>query len=332
MAKLLHTDLLGDEIPAQPHAKKKGVKPSVEKKAPQGKPSKGKKLYYAVFGAILVIALAIGGYLIITSFFEDTAKDIVEKAQIPFKPPDGMATPDQQQPGETPPEGDKPPKATPDGTQASTQKQKSGGLNQMPWIGAFEKLIGALAKTDVVIYSITSGPEGWVFIAGKTDGKISKTIIPGYSFDEIEIIESTGSDNQKKFLAKAKLAPIEKIEFDPEPVPPYERGALIRKLESLTRENELSNSRVDAVKHEKIPDGSRYLISVTARGKLDDVVAFTKSVMNLEMMIEIGKLSIESLSDGPLGKGDIRLGIIYRAYHLPKIKEPSVEEPLATEL
>lgn len=327
MAKLLYTNLLGEEIPPP-----EPIPESAIPKAAKVKSTKGKKLYYAVFGAVLIIALAIGGYIIITNYFEKKVGDTEERVQIPFKPPEGMAVPGGQADGGELPEAGKPQKDTTSEKTPPPCKKKVGGLAQIPWLGAYEKIITILPDAGASIYSMTSGPEGWIFLSGKTEDKVTKSILPGLDFEKIDIIKSSKTDNITTFVINAKVPPIDEINFDPEPIPPYERGAIIRKLESIARENGLSDAVAEAVRHEKIADGSRYLISLSAEGRLENVEAFTKAVMNLESMIEIYKISLDGISGKPLTSDNLKFGVIYRVYYLPKIKEPQVEQPLATEL
>jgi hypothetical protein len=319
MAKLLHTNLLLEG--AAVHSAPVGSAPKASAKT---KGPKSKTLSYIIFGAVILIGGTIVGYLYLAEYFGNKMSQYEDIVQHPLRMPDGM------KPGGG---GDPSPMPTdPDEQLPSPTTKRSGGLVQIPWIGAYEKLISSLAKADFEIFSITSGAEGRIYISGRTSGEITESIIPGITFAGIDMLDSRVSEGGTTFLADAKLAPIEEISFDPAPVPPYERGEVIRKLDTMAKSAGLKGVSTQAVGHEKIAEGSRYSISVTGAGTIGNIVAFTESAMEMKSMMEIGKITIESVSDKSIKEGEVRFGLVYRVYDLPPIKTPAVEQPLAVEL
>lgn len=316
MARLLHTNLLldGAVVQAVP------AKTSGKTKTP-----KSKTLSYVIFGAVILIGGTIVGYLYLAEYFDNKMSQYEDVVQHPLRMPDGMMKPGGGgEPLPTP--------TNPDEQLPSPTQKRSGGLVQIPWIGAYEQLVASLAKADFEIFSITSGAEGRIFISGRTSGEITESIIPGVTFAGIEMLDSKVSEGGTTFLADAKLAPVEEIPFDPEPVPPYDRGEFIRKLDTLAKSAGLKGVSTQAVGHEKIADGSRYSISVTGSGSLENIVAFTQSAIEMKSMMEIGKLTIETNSDKSIKNSEVRFGLVYRVYDLPPIKTTPVEQPLAVEL
>ena len=320
MAKLLRTNLLPEEItPAEKPSAAKGAKP-------RGKSAKGKKLYYAVFGAFFMIAVAIGAYLLLTSYFENKLEDAVEIVQVPFRPPDNMAMQNGQPVtmGNSSDEPDNQPQNQPG---QSFEPGISGGLKEVPWIGAYETILAGIPKSECPISAISSGPEGTLFITLMEDCSFAKSSLPGYTFADVSKVETSSGNT-----VMAKISPIENIDFDPKPVPPYERGALIREIEVLGKSKKLSNMTASAVGHENIDNGSRYIISVRGEGSFDNIISFAQSVIDLGWMLEIGALTVESIQGNNIGEGSCRIGILYRAYDLPVEKTPEPDKPLAVEL
>lgn len=319
MAKLLRTNLLPEEIaPAGKPSSAKGAKP-------KGKSTKGKKLYYAVFGAFFMIAVAIGAYLFLTSYFESKMEDTVEIMQVPFRPPDNMVMKDGQPVNMG--DGDEPDNQPQTQPGQTSDAGITGGLKEVPWIGAYETILAGIPKSECPISAISSGSEGTLFITLVSTCDFGKSSLPGYTFGNVSKVETSGG---KAFIAK--ISPLEKIDFDPKPVPPYERGALIREIEVLGKSSGLSNMTASAVGHESIDNGSRYIISVLGEGSFDDIISFTKSVLELGWMLEIGALTVESIQGKNIGEGSCRIGILYRAYDLPAEKSPETDKPLAVEL
>ncbi len=320
MAKILRTNLLPEEIaPAGKPSSAKGAKP-------KGKSAKGKKLYYAVFGAFFMIAVAIGAYLFLTSYFESKMEDAVEVMQVPFRPPDNMVMKDGQpvNMGDGSDEPDNQPQTQPGQTSGSGI---TGGLKEVPWIGAYETILAGIPESECPISAISSGAEGTLFITLVEDCGFGKSSLPGYSFADVSKVETSSGNT-----VLAKITPLEKIDFDPKPVPPYERGALIREIEVLGKSKGLSNMTASAVGHENIDNGSRYIFSVRGEGSFDNIISLTQSVMDLGWMLEIGALTVESIQGKNISEGSCRIGILYRAYDLPVEKTPEPDKPLAVEL
>jgi len=300
MARLLHIDILsptihpiGDEVP---HGKSGGT-------------SKGRKLYFAFLGAVLVIVLTIGGFMILSNYTNKT--NVVDRIE---PPPTGKPT--------------NPPPMDSSGIAKPTGNSKQGGLKQIPWLGANEKLIGSLINVRGEIYSITSGPEGVILISGIAPGIIPNPLLPGGNIGELDVMFEGEAEVGTRFVASAPLLPLDKLFFDPIPVQPYERGTIMRTLDSLARVNGISEVSSDAIGREEVEGGSRYLIAVKGIGKLNDIVVYVNQVKNIGRMIDIGRFALESVSEKPLVKGDVRMGITYRIYDLPALAEPTPEEPL----
>ncbi|HDR91467.1 MAG TPA: hypothetical protein ENN75_04360 [candidate division Zixibacteria bacterium] len=325
MAKLLHTNLMPEEI--APAGKSSKAKKSAKgmPSSPKKKSSKGKRLYYAIFGAFFIIAVATGAFLLLTSYFESKVEDAVEIVQVPFRPPDNMVMQDGQPVSID--EGDDLDVQPQTQTGQSSEAGLSGGLKEIPWIGAYERILAGIPKSECPISAISSGPEGKLFITLVSICDFGKSSLPGYTFGGVSKVGTSGG---KVFVAD--VSPLEKIDFDPKPVPPYERGALIREIQGLGKTAGLSNIDASALGHESIENGSRYIISVRGEGNFDDIISFTKSVLELEWMLEIGALTVESATGKSLEDGLCRVGLLYRAYDLPPTASPKKEPPLAVEL
>jgi len=297
MSKFLVTNLIREEFLA--------AEPVAEVVKARGR---GKKLYVAVAMALLVIAMTLGGYVILTKF-------VIKEPELVARP-NKPATPIEPRPADT--TKPRPPTPTPRKPVVST------GLKQIPWIGAVGELLSKIPKVKGELYSIATGPEGVVIFSGvvpgeNTDVNAGETLFPDANLKNIKVLSVKPVTGGVKYVATGELIPIKKIDFDPEPVPPYSRGQVLRELDSMAISSGLTEVETEAVGSEEISGGSRYLIAIRGVGELVKVSRFVSEAENSGWMLEISNFSLDGVSGGPIEENRIKMGLIFRIYNLPKI-------------
>ncbi len=308
MAKLIHTNLLGEEIPQPEPISQSGKTGTVKKRGSK----KGRKLYMAVAGAALVILIAMGGFILLSKYV-GSGPEIIENVERPVPVP-------------RPRSGHKPVKINADTTdtrpvgEAHPARTRPKGLSGIPWMGAVAEVIGAISETADGIYSLTSGPEGVVILCGRTtnEASIDSTIL-ALKLKNPKTLSTKQIEGKTEYIAYAGLVPLERIDFDPVPVPPYERGQILRELDSLAHVAGLRDIRSEALGRDEIPGGSRFLISISCRGGLDGIISFIGAVNSRQRMIEIGRFSLEGISGKSLTEEELKAGFIFRIYDLPPV-------------
>ncbi|GEM_PF-2525870 len=296
MAKFLETNLLGDEVIVPEPVKIPGMVKG-----------KGKQLRIAVLLAVLVIAVALGGVIVLPKIIDKASNgnNIVERPKPPPPKPD---TTTSVKPVPKPP------------------PTKSKGLKEVPWIGATAELFDKLSGAKGSLYSIATGPEGVVLFSGVVPGESAKVdsggeLLPGANLTSIKVLSVYGVTGGVKYVASASMVPLKEIDYDPKPVPPYRRGQVLRQLDSLARAAGLTDVQTEAVGREEVEGGSRYLIAVRCMGELGQINKFLHSADDVHLMMEVGRFSLEGATGKSIEEDKLAGGFVFRVYDLPIPKD-----------
>jgi len=309
MTKFLVTDLLTPRV----------VKTPRKAKSSKGLPKVGKSFLVIVLFMVLMILAAVGWFVV-------RPQILAKKGQ-------------QQQIAESEPEPVQPAKQTPNKPPKKPIKKPRGkGLEDIPWMCFYKPLLNSIPRARGNLYSIVSGPEGVLLFSGVVPGENveidpKKPLLPGMRVENPKIIEVNPVDGGVNYVVQADMIPMDEIDFDPEPIPPYMRGQMLRQIDSTAKAFELSDVSSEPIGNEDVKNGSRYLISLKAQGSLEQIKKFVEKMENSGKMLEIGQISLEGMEQQPLISDEIRLGLVFRLYNIelniPENK-PEISDTLKT--
>lgn len=301
MTKFLATNLLEEK----PSGKRKKPAKGSQKKG-------GKKVTTAVLLALLVIVIALGGYTILSKYVESKPQIANTEIEVPLPGNRRQSRPEPESEAVT----EKQP------LPESTVDEVPEGLKGVPWIGIMGPVLEDLSSVRGSLFSVVSGPEGVFFAKGSMPGesvKIDSRIISGEQFGNFELISTEPIEGGVRYIAGIELEPLVEIDFDPQPVPPYNRVKIMDMLDSLARNSGLVNIDIEALGQEKVPGGSRFSILFKGIGPLSYVQAFVNKSESCGEMIEISRFSMEGINGKRITEDDLSVGFVFRVYDLPSI-------------